>query len=149
VTRFSRFSISNPIDALAAGDEVLFSGAVDGIAFTAATERALAHGEDRAVVLIELDGARDAIRAAAEARIARVIRPDDLLGRLDDTRFAVLTERRGADPVASRVGERLREPFSVGSEQVRLTLQVGVGYGEANVETAAAILREAENSPRF
>ena len=41
-------------------------GVLDSVAFRAATERALAHGDRRALVLIDLD-ADDAVRAAAEA----------------------------------------------------------------------------------
>lgn len=153
---FGRHSIRNPIHARANGVETADTGVLDDRAFTAATERSLAHRDERAVVLIELDGARrsapgggDAITAAAEARISRVIRPDDLLGRLNDGRLAVLTEKDGAARLAIRLGDRLREPFSVGGDEVRLTPQVGVGYGYADVETAAAIVREAENSPRY
>jgi GGDEF domain-containing protein len=128
---------------------------VDEAAFTAATERALAHGEDRAVVVVELDGAPvsgptyGALVLAAEARITRMIRPDDLLARLDDGRFAVLTERDGAARVAIRLGDRLRESFDVGGQRVRLIPQIGVGYADTEVATAAAILREAANSPRY
>ena len=128
---------------------------LDAQAFTAALERALAHGEERAVVVIELriaDGgppaSDDPVVAAAEARIARVVRPDDPLGRLGHDRLAVLTERDGAARVAIRLGDRLREPFSVGSDPVRLAPQIGVGYPEAG-ETAEAILRHAAGSLRF
>jgi GGDEF domain-containing protein len=130
-------------------------GVVDERAGVATTERALAHREDRALVLIELDGAegsataQGALATAAETRIARTIRPDDLLGRLDDGRFAVLTEQDGAARVAIRLGERLREPFDVGGERLRLIPQIGVGYSDREVATAAAILREAESSPRY
>ena len=124
-------------------------------AFTAAVERALAHGESRAVVVIELHAAEtgrlaidDPVAAAAEARISRIIRPDDLLGRLDDGRLAVLTERDGAARVAMRLGDTLREPFSVGSEPLRLAPQIGVGYPEAGI-TAEVLLRDAASSLRF
>jgi GGDEF domain-containing protein len=145
VDRFTRRSQAKgqegPLSTLAAG-------VLDSVAFTAATERALAHGDPRAIVLIEL-GSDDAVRAAAEARILRAIRPNDILGRLDDGRLVVLTEMDGAARVAIRLGDRLREPFNVGPEQVRLTPQVGVGYAYSDVLTADAMLLEAENSPRY
>jgi GGDEF domain-containing protein len=131
------------------------TGVVDGMAFAAATDRALAHGEDRAVVVIDLDGAPvsdqtyGALVTAAETRIARTIRPDDLLGRLEDGRFAVLTESEGAVRVAIRLGDRLREPFDVGGQRVRLIPQVGVGCADGGIATAEGILREAESSPRY
>jgi GGDEF domain-containing protein len=131
------------------------TGVVDSIAFAAATDRALAHSEDRAVVVIDLDGAPvsegtfGALVTAAETRMARTIRPDDLLGRLEDGRFAVLTEKDGAVRVAIRLGDRLREPFDVGGQRVRLIPQVGVGYAESGIATAEGILREAASSPRY
>jgi GGDEF domain-containing protein len=132
-----------------------YTDVVDERAFTAAAERALAHGEDRAVVLIDLDGAPvkeetyGALVLAAEARIIRTIRPDDLLARLDDDRFAVLTEKDGAARVAVRLGDRLRESFEVGGQRVRLIPQIGVGQSDEGVTTAAALLREAASSPRY
>ena len=124
-------------------------GVLDEVAFTAAADKALAHGDGRAIVLIGLGSDDDAIRAAAETRIIRAIRPDDLLGRLDDGRLAVLTEMDGAARVAIRLGDRLREPFNVGRAQARLTPQVGVGYPDSGVVTAEAMLRAAESSPRY
>ena len=125
------------------------AGVLDEVAFTTAANRALAHGDERAIVLIELGVDDDAISAAAETRILRAIRPDDRLGRLEDGRLAVLTEMDGAARVAIRLGDRLREPFNVGRSQARLTPQIGVGYPDAGVVTAEAMLRAAESSPRY
>ena len=146
--RFSRITGKNQTKGRQAAAHALGPSVLDDMAFTGATERALAHGEQRAIVLIEL-GADHAVQAAAETRILRAIRPDDLLGRLVDGRLAVLTEMDGAARVALRLGDRLREPFNVGAEHVRLSPQVGVGYAYADVVTAEAMLREAENSPRY
>jgi hypothetical protein len=121
---------------------------LDAEAFGAATNRALAHDEDRAVVLIKLTGAPGPVIAAAEARIARTIRPADLLGRLAEDRFAVLTEpgggRAGADRVAARLAHTLIEPFHVGGESVRLMPRIGVGYGEGEMDNAIKLLMRAE-----
>jgi GGDEF domain-containing protein len=121
---------------------------LDAEAFGAATNRALAHEENRAVVLIRLTGAPEAVIAAAEARIVRTIRPSDLLGRLGHDRFAVLTAqgggRAGAERVAARLAHRLIEPFHVGGESVRLMPRIGVGFGEGSSDNAVKLLLRAE-----
>ena len=145
--RFTRFTNRNQAkDSLQAVE--MLDGVLDSVGFTAAVEKALAYGEKRAVVLIELDGGGP-VGTAAEARITRTIRADDVLGRLDGGRLAVLTGMDGAARIAIRLADRLREPFHIGGEHVRLVPQVGVGYGYPDVVTAAAILFEAENSPRY
>lgn len=137
----------------------LETGVRDHPGITAAIERALAHGDDIAVVMITLrdeqglsgveDQRWDAVTAAAEARLLRTIRPDDLLGRLDDGRLVVMTAATAASRVAIRLGDRLREPFRVGNEPHRLAPQIGVGYPAPGEATAADILRAAENSPAY
>jgi GGDEF domain-containing protein len=127
-------------------------GIVDAARFSAATERALAHGEDRAIVLVELHGAPDVAVAAAEARLLRAVRPGDLVGRIGDDRFAVLAETSGGrtagDQVtrslASRVAARLSEPFHVGGETFSFSPRIGVAYAEGDADTAAKLLLRAE-----
>jgi GGDEF domain-containing protein len=123
---------------------------LDAESFGAAANRALAHDEDRALVLIKLAGAPEAVIAAAEARILRTIRPADLLGRLGDDRFAVLTEaaggRAGAERVAARLAHRLIEPFHVGGESVRLMPRIGVGHRQGGTDNAVKLLLRAEQS---
>ena len=128
-------------------------GIVDAARFSAATERALAHGEDRAIVLIQFDGAPDVVVAAAEARLLRAVRPGDLIGRLGEDRFAVLAETSGGrnagervtQSLASRIVARLSEPFHVGGETLGLSPRVGVAYAEGDADTAQKILARAEN----
>ena len=136
----------------------LDTGVIDSVSITAAIERALAHGEGRAVVVVELERigdpvswntAWDSILTAAEARMVRVLRPDDVLGRLEDGRFAVLTGSHGAARVALRLAGRLREPFNVGEERVIVAPLVGVGYPKTGVHTAAALIGEATSSLRY
>jgi GGDEF domain-containing protein len=126
------------------------SGVVDYARFSAAAERALAHGEGRGVVLIEVDGADDAVMLAAEARIVRTIRPSDLLGRLTRYRFAVLARTDGGPEqvgrVATRVATRLGEPFNVGGRHVKLVARIGVAVAEGDADTAAKILLRAEQA---
>ncbi|MFL5868348.1 MAG: diguanylate cyclase domain-containing protein [Thermoleophilaceae bacterium] len=127
-------------------------GIVDAARFSAATERALAHGEDRAIVLVELHGAPDVVVAAAESRLLRAVRPGDLIGRLGADRFAVLAEtsggRNAADQVtqslAGRVTAKLTEPFHVGGETIKLSPRVGVAFAQGDADTAARLLLRAE-----
>jgi GGDEF domain-containing protein len=128
-------------------------GIVDAAAFSAATERALAHGEDRAVVLIQLDGATEVAVAAAEARLLRTVRPGDLVGRLAADRFAVLAETSGGRTAGTRVtrslatrnGDRLGEPFHVGGETITIAPRVGVAFAEGDADTAVKLLTRAED----
>ena len=127
-------------------------GIVDAARFSAATERALAHGEDRAIVLIQLEGAPDVAVAAAEARLLRAVRPGDLVGRLSSERFAVLAETSGGRSAGQRVTEaltgriaaRLSEAYHVGGETLHMTPRLGVAFAEGDADTAAKILSRAE-----
>ena len=130
---------------------------LDRRTFAIAIERALAHGEERALVLVDPRSAPDAgpqaedwgaLMLAFEARMARTIRPGDLLARLDGDRLAILTEpqtaRGAAERVAARLADRLGEPFHVGGREVELRPRIGVGYPDGEADTAAAMLRRAE-----
>jgi GGDEF domain-containing protein len=127
-------------------------GIVDAARFSAATERALAHGEDRAIVLVDLHGAADVAIAAAEARLLRAVRPGDLVGRLGDDRFAVLAETSGGRAagdrvtrsLSRRVAARLSEPFYVGGETLTLSPRIGVSFAKGDADTAAKLLARAE-----
>jgi GGDEF domain-containing protein len=135
-----------------------FDGDVlDAHSFAAATERALAHCENRAIVMIDLEGRHGdlalgeiwgALMAAVEARTSRTIRPDDVLGRLGADRLAILTGTDGgkaaADSVAARLADRLGEPFRVGGREVELRPRIGVGHRVGDADTADAIFRRAD-----
>jgi GGDEF domain-containing protein len=155
LTRFNQFNSDDPFE--------------DGIlglpGFSAATERALAHGESRAIVLIHLEAARleveaehdlddmwPVLLAAVEARTAGTIRPADLLGRLGDECLAVLTGEdggeSGADRVARRLAERLGEPFDVGGRELSLRPRIGVAHRDGLADTAEAMFRRAAQVAR-
>jgi GGDEF domain-containing protein len=161
LTRWTRFVIRNrkeagaPRRAAAEPD----SGFLDEQSFTAATERALGHDEECALVLIELSGledllpelggAADALVVAAENRLARAIRPGDLVGRVGYGRFALLSRREdgpeGVDLIAARLADRLGVPFRIGGRQVAVTPHIGVATS-ADGRTAAALLERAQAS---
>jgi len=138
---------------------------VDARAFRAAADRSLAHGEGRAIVVVDLGDPADllastqdvdevwaALVAAAEARTAKAIRPADLLGRLAHGIFAVLTEVGGGPDgsrrVALRVAERLDQPFNLGGRQLSVRPRIGVADPGGSADSADAMLRRAAQVAR-
>jgi GGDEF domain-containing protein len=130
---------------------------LDRPAFAAAVERSLGHGQEVGVVVVELDDldglleslgeATGALLAAMEARVARTIRPDDLLGRLDASRLAVLSrdsrDDEASESMAARLAARVSEPFFVGGETVTVTARVGYASADGGVVTADELLERA------
>jgi uncharacterized membrane protein YdfJ with MMPL/SSD domain len=123
-------------------------------AFRAAVERAIGEGELRGMVLVSLsvddlglDGGADALLVAAESRMARVIRPGDVLGRLDRGRMAVLAGNGdgadGAARITERVADRLAEPFHIAGREVELGLRIGMA---TDADDADGLIRRAEKS---
>jgi GGDEF domain-containing protein len=87
------------------------------------------------------DTRRAALDIAVEARVARATRPNDSVGRLEPDRYAVLArESHGAEGIAERLAERLREPFEIGGEEMRVEVSVAVVV--ADLERTAAELME-------
>jgi GGDEF domain-containing protein len=163
VARWTRFVIGNRKKVLAglgaparAVREVDAEQAVlERSGFIAATQRALADGESRGMVVVALgvdhlglDGGADAVIVAAESRIARAIRPGDVIGRLDRARLAVLAcrddESDGAPRIAERVADRLTEPFHIAGREVEPGVQIGTA--SADDGRAEALIRQAEDS---
>jgi GGDEF domain-containing protein len=130
---------------------------LDRPAFAAAVERSLGHGQDVGVVVVELDDldgvleglgeTTGALIAAMEARVARTIRPDDVLGRLDGGRLAVLSRDaqgpQAAESMAGRLAARVSGPFFVGGETVTVTARVGFASADDEVVTADELLERA------
>ena len=124
---------------------------LEGPAFMAAVEGALRGGRNRGVVvaalsLDDVEGAA-ALLVAAESRIARVIRPGDVIGRLGQGRLAVLAGRDegpdGAARITERIADRLAEPFHIAGREMEVGLRIGVASGDRD---AAALLELAEES---
>jgi GGDEF domain-containing protein len=127
---------------------------LDRAAFTAATERALGRGESRGMVLVALgvdhlglDAGADALLVAAESRLARTVRPGDVVGRLGRGRLAVLAgrghSRDDAARIAERVADRLAEPFHIADREVEVGLRIGIAV---DADDAEALIRRAEES---
>jgi len=130
---------------------------LDRPAFGAAVERSLAHGQEVGVVVVEMEDldavleglgeATGALMTAMESRVARTIRPDDVLGRLDGGRLAVLSRDlhgpQSSERMAARVAARVGEPFFIGGETLTVDVRVGFASADGDVATADQLLERA------
>jgi diguanylate cyclase (GGDEF)-like protein len=110
--------------------------------------------ERLAVLYVDLDGfkqvndtlghqAGDALLLAFSRRLARVVRPQDLVGRLGGDEFAVLlddVDETEATEIADRIVEVAQMPFSLHDAQLQLSATVGVAMG-GDLGAAASVLR--------
>src|SRR5205823_3760508 len=73
--------------------------------------------------------------------------PDDLVGRIAGDEFAVLLEQigidAGAEAIAARVTEVMREPFVVGSHEAAVSLSIGVALSNDD-DTVETMLSRAD-----
>jgi GGDEF domain-containing protein len=158
MARWTRFVIRNRKKLLSPELAPVAGGADDAVldraAFIAATDRALARGHTRGIVMVAvgvdhlgLDGGADALLVAAESRVVRAVRPGDVVGGLGRGRLAVLAGR-GDDPdgaarIAERLADRLAEPFHIAGREVELGLRIGTAV---DADDAEALIRRAEES---
>ena len=113
-----------------------------------------------AAFFIDLDNFKDAndslgheagdrlLQAVAE-RLESILRSSDTVGRLGGDEFVILAEglsiANGPEPLADRIREVLREPFSIegfDGISVRVTASIGVAMGDRS--TAQELLRDAD-----
>jgi diguanylate cyclase (GGDEF)-like protein len=98
-----------------------------------------------AVFFVDLDGfksvndtlghaAGDRILCDVADRLGRIVRPHELLGRLSGDEFVIVCETLASEQpiarIAERIGEELREPFSLDGELFQISASVGVTVGE-------------------
>ena len=113
-----------------------------------------AEAEPTAVFFVDLDGfkavndtlghaAGDRVLRDVAARLARILRPHDLLGRLSGDEFVIVCERLEAtqaiERVAQRIGAALREPFAVEGEPFQISASVGITVAAAGKEPETLI----------
>ena len=94
--------------------------------------------------------AGDELLRAVAGRVAECIRPGDLAARLGGDEFAVLVQgmddSRAATMVASRIVERLRQPFHVLGVEVMARASIGIATGDDGEFAADDILRNADEA---
>jgi len=121
------------------------------------TEQMLLHarrsGTDASAMFIDLDGFKgvndtfghpvgDELLCVVATRIKSVLRETDTIGRLGGDEFVVLVEG-GAEKIAERIVDVLREPFAIGNgSPVTITASVGIATGDR--EAAKDLLRDAD-----
>ncbi|MGD0372720.1 MAG: diguanylate cyclase, partial [Candidatus Dormibacteria bacterium] len=138
------------------------TGMANRALFQTKVRDALAEGRERVGVLfIDLDDFKtvndslghvvgDELLRAVAGRVADCIRPGDLAARLGGDEFAVLVrgaaDSRAAIAVASRIVDRLREPFHVMGAEVMVRASIGIATREAGELGAEGILRDADEA---
>jgi diguanylate cyclase (GGDEF)-like protein len=81
--------------------------------------------------------AGDSILVQAGERLARVLRPGDVLARFGGDEFTILINNADAlavDRVAGRVREAFTEPFELDGGEFFLSVSVGTSMADVSVE---------------
>jgi diguanylate cyclase (GGDEF)-like protein len=110
-------------------------------------------GVEASALFMDLDGFKgvndtfghpvgDELLRCVAGRIGGVLRESDTIGRLGGDEFVVLVEG-GADQIAERILEVMREPFDLGTgSPISITTSIGIATGDR--EAAKDLLRDAD-----
>jgi diguanylate cyclase (GGDEF)-like protein len=124
----------------------------------AAIESSGAHGNELALLFIDLDGfkelndtlghhAGDEVLRQIGPRLKELLREDDTLARLGGDEFAVILQP-GDEATASTAGLRLRaaleQSFAVGGIHVHIDASVGIALFPTHAEDAMGLLQRAD-----
>src|SRR5205085_1754836 len=94
--------------------------------------------------------AGDELLVAVGARLRKVLRPSDVLGRITGDVFGVLCEDvdgdKGASGIADRLIEAFGEPFRLEHGQVAATSGVGIAVMRGAASTPQELLGDAETA---
>ncbi len=122
-------------------------------------ERGESDGEGAAVLVLNLDRFKvvnhslgheggDALLQATAQRLLELVRPGDVVARLEADSFAVLMDDintvDGVSPVADKLLTGFAEPFVICGEEVFVTVSMGVSVWPSDGDSAAELLHNAE-----
>ncbi|MGI9607296.1 MAG: EAL domain-containing protein [Acidimicrobiales bacterium] len=79
-------------------------------------------------------GARDAVVTIFSRRLRRVVRDRDVIARLDDPEFVIVTPTSDSESLVDRLVAAFRHPLSIGDELVAIDLTIGVADWDDDLE---------------
>ncbi len=135
------------------------TGALNRRAFDALLAQALVEPDARVTVAyLDLDGFKDindfyghatgdAVLIETTARLSRVLREGDALGRMGGDEFAVALvglDRTSADPIVARLRDALEPLHEVHSATIRIEASLGIASAPADGRDAQALLSAAD-----
>lgn len=92
--------------------------------------------------------AGDELLRAVALRLLSVVKLRETVARFGGDQFVVLIEElsHGATPefVAQRLHEALKDPFRIGTDEIRLRASIGIAVGRARECTPAQLMRDAD-----
>ncbi|HTV75303.1 MAG TPA: EAL domain-containing protein [Candidatus Acidoferrales bacterium] len=127
-------------------------------------QRAISHAKRRAdtefaVFFLDIDNFKtinhtmghavaDRVLVEVAHRLARVLRPEDVIARLGGDEFVILVgdlhDREAAALVAQRVHEAVAEPYAIAERRISTSVSIGVALGLPTYEQPDQVLRDAD-----
>lgn len=90
----------------------------------------------------------DAVLQQVLMRVRALVRPEDIIGRLDGDSFAIVSEcdRADGEPLARRVADALSaRPFRIDGDSISITASVGLAFATSG-EPVQALMRRARDA---
>jgi diguanylate cyclase (GGDEF)-like protein len=150
--RFRERSLHDALTGLP--NRILFSQRLEHAAL-----RTRRSGKELAILFVDMDRFKevndtlghsvgDQLLVAIGTRLTEILRPGDTLARMAGDEFVILCEdlddASAAEELAIRVGDALREPFSLDDHHLRLTASVGIAFSGQGVDVPERILQDAD-----